>query len=263
MLKALITEAEHKALPESIQGHYAKQGDHYVLDVGEKEYKDKIKEFRDNNVTITQKYEQALKDAEKFKDIDPEKYQRAIDEIAKLEEIEDGELLKKGKTGAEQLVNKRLAQRQKDWEAQKKAIETERDTHKQQADRYKGLHGKLVVETQGFQHISNIAVPRKNSLMILANMLHDNFVATDDGKLAAKEGKLGPKQEPLTLEDFGKSLLADYSYLFEAATGGGAGGGNKKTGGGPGVTVIDRDPLAFGANAEAIAKGTAVVRNNS
>jgi hypothetical protein len=261
-LKPVLNETEWKGLPPAIQECYVKSGDHYAVDVDEKEYTSKVKEFRDNNVALAQKRDDLQTALDKFKDVDLDKYARAMEELTKLEEIEDGELLKKGKTGAEQLVNKRLATKEKAFADKLKLVETERDTAIKQSQQYKGLHGKLLVETTGISHINNIAVPRKNAMPLLTGLLHENFMAGDDGKLVPREGKTTAKGEPLTMEEFGKTLLADHAYLFEAATGGGAGGGNKKTGVAGNVQVIDRDPLSFGQNADSIAKGTTVVRQN-
>jgi len=63
--------------------------------------------------------------------------------------------------------------------------------------------------------------------------------------------------EHMSVEEWAESLLTDAPHLFRASKGGGA--GSTALNGGPKKFIQGGDPLVFGQNLEAIAKGETVV----
>lgn len=83
-----------------------------------------------------------------------------------------------------------------------------------------------------------------------------------DGKIVAANGEAPvyskrKPTEPLTVEEWASELSTEAPHLFKPSKGGGASPG--QSGGGVARRTISNDPLEFGRNAEAIAKGEVVV----
>src|SRR5574337_522222 len=82
---------------EAVRPLYVQQGDKFVLDVDGVVAKEKLDEFRNNNIELQ-------KQIEKYKDVDPVKYRELM---AIQKKITEKELLDKGEV--DQLVNLRVA----------------------------------------------------------------------------------------------------------------------------------------------------------
>lgn len=260
MLKALIIKAEYDKLPEAIKAHYTVVGEgddaNYTLGVDDKTYTTKLKEFRDNNVTLTKRQEELLATAEKFKDVDLEKYSRAMEELSKIDELEDAEMLKKGKFNL--VMEKRTKQMRDEYEKTAKQLTTELSNAKTQAQQLQRDYHDLLIDTTVQSQLSEIGVVRKNAMPHLLHLGRQTFTVGEDGRsVVAREGQQNSKGEPISFKDWGEVLLKEHEFLFESSGGGGAGGGKKevvvKKGG---ITMVPNNPLSIGQNAEGIAKGT-------
>ena len=86
MLKAKLSAERYESADESIQKLYKKSGDDYVLQVEGMTTKDKLDEFRDNNVEL-------MKQLEKLKDIDLDEYKQLKKEHKEreMEKLSDSE----------------------------------------------------------------------------------------------------------------------------------------------------------------------------
>ena len=78
-LKYLIEKAEFDGLSEGVKGLYKADGTRYVLDVDGAVAKDRLDEFRNNNIELQQRLD-------KLKDIDPAKYKELMDLDQKVKE---------------------------------------------------------------------------------------------------------------------------------------------------------------------------------
>ena len=131
MLKFRLDSESHSALSEAEQTFYEKSGDDYQLMVEGAVDKSKLDEFRTNNV-------QLLKDAEKFKGVDLEKYNKALEAERVLRE----EQLIKDKD-FDTLISEKTAVIQSDYEAKIKNLEDEIQSSK---GSYQSLISKHEIE---------------------------------------------------------------------------------------------------------------------
>jgi len=260
-LKATVKSLDEVA--EQFRSLYIQVGDEYALDVEEKDYKTKIAEFRDNNISMRKQLEEAVKKEEdlkqlqaqlqQFKDIDPEKAREALDRINKLEEEK---LIDAGKI--DELLAQRTERMRTDYtskiEALEKALQNTSDQEKQLRSK---LHS-TVIDTSLQQAVSNVATVRKGAMQdILARgrgvwQLDDNgnpIPRGEDGKVLYGTDAA----QPLTMEEWAQGLARDAGYLFEGNHGGGAGGGMDDTT--VEGQVLASDQHALSTNLEAIAAG--------
>jgi hypothetical protein len=103
-LKHTITKLED--VPENVRTLYVAQGDKFVLDVDGVVPKEKLDEFRNNNIALQQQID-------KYKDLDPVKYRELM---AIQQKITEKELLDKGEV--EKLVELRVTTMRDDHDLQ-------------------------------------------------------------------------------------------------------------------------------------------------
>lgn len=254
-LKAKITEEEFGELAEVLQEHYTKQGDEYVLDTDDKGYKDRISEFRNNNIALQQELESLKADLGKFKGIDPAKYQ---DTINKLQELEDKKLIDAGQI--DELLAQRTERMRQDYEGRTQALETDRERFKALAQKRQELLQKTLVNSAVAEAVSSVGVPAKGALPDIQARATSLWHVDEDGNVVAMEGdtvKYGADgKNPLSMAEWAESLKQTAPHLFEGSSGGGAGGGGGKQNGG-GSTVVSRADLSN--NLEDVAAGKVAV----
>lgn len=271
-LKATINALTE--VDEALRSLYVQQGDVYVLDVDESEYKSRIGEFRDNNVALKQELEKlkelaggndALREMlKKYEGIDdPEAAREALE---KMKSIEEKKLIDAGQIDqvVEQRLNERTDRMKRDYESQ---IEALQKANGEWETKYNGTHGRLsevLIDTALQQAVTSVAPIRKGAMQDILARGRRVWSLDDDGHPVARntDGKIiygKDGKDPITQEEWAQSLLYDAPYLFEGNAGGGAGGGG---GGGSGdkgvISVTDQD--AINANIEGIAKGEVLVQ---
>lgn len=260
MLKLRIKTLEEVA--EAFRAEYEKDGDEFVLKT---DGEDKLKEFRSNNLKLMKEKEALSAEVTKFKGIDPERYAIANAALEELEKNEEGQLIKAGKLDV--VIERRTKALQK--QHQEEQVKLAEIIKKQTAvsNTYKAKLSNLVLRDEITKAVTTVASIREGALDDIINRATSKFSIDDDGNLVPV-GPDGTKYHgvdgttPLTTEDWAKGLVKSATHLFEPSKGAGAGGGDK---GGTqpskdGIKTISRDdPVEFGRNLEAIAKGTVKV----
>lgn len=251
MLKLLISKKEYDELPDAVKEHYKAEGEDFVLDSDDSSMKSKISDFRNNNIELRKKIEQATAELTRYKDIDPEKYQEAVE---KLQELEEKQLLDNNQV--EDLINLRTDRMRATYDGKINALETSLNAEKEGKS---VVESKLASELLGGR-VSRVvtklgkvkvgALPYIESAAAQVFKLQDGELVPMKGKdvLYGKDGK-----DPLTMEEFVTDLQETSPFLFEGSSGSNASGNN---GSGQGSSSVDRtDAAAFSSNLEKIAKG--------
>lgn len=257
-IKAILTKEEHTALPKDMQALYVVDGDTFVLEgVDDTEYATKLGEFRTNNRKLMDERKALESAAAKFKGVDLEKYQKAMEALGKIDEQEDAELLKAGKM--DEVVKKRVATLQSEHAQQLKILQDNLTTKSAAEEKYRKQLAGLLIETSVMKALPGS--PRKSAVADIMSRAREVWQVDEEGKLKA-EGVFNDKAQPVTMEEWGKKLLVDAPHLFEPSSGGGSGGGQKHNTTGGKYQVNGRDPVAVGKAAADIASGKATVVND-
>ncbi len=259
-------------VPEELRSYYVQVGDEYVFDIDGSDVKDRISEFRSNNIDLAKKLEAATAEAKKlaklqedfkqFDGIDPEKARKALETVGKIDEKK---LLDEGKF--EELFDQRTERMRRDHASQvdalTKSLETERD-------RAKDLRGKLsdhLINDSLQRAIGEVAVPKQGSMRDILARGREVWKLDEEKNepvprnpagdiIYGKEGK-----SPIGMKEWAEDLAANAPFLFESSSGGGAGGSRHRKEGQKQVSWDDQRGLSD--NLQGIADGdvTAVPNN--
>jgi hypothetical protein len=264
MLKKTVKTLEE--VPEQYRALYEKKGDVFVLSVeiegdgggDDKENKKKLAEFRENNIKLQRQLEEQTKLLEQFKDIDPNSIKDGQAALNAMKEGEEKELIKQGKL--DEVINRRLETYRKQVEKDRKDTETRIKALEGENGELKGKYGHLLIDTKVNEVIGGIGTVRKGAMSDILNRARSTWKANEKGELTA-EGLYNEEGKPMSLEEWGRSLLQDASYLFEPSQGGGAKGGDKKAGKDVNAprSISGNDPVEFGKNLKDIASGKVTV----
>ena len=206
--------ASKEEIPEGLQEHYTQKDGIFVLDGFV--HKNKVDEFRTNNISLAKEKEELQTQLLKFKDIDPTKYSEAV---SKLQDLENDRLAEAGEfkvlkanleqQHADQLVKEKAAREniQKGWNAEKIANATSNAVlkHALPAD------GNMRYIQADIQAVTSID-PETNAIVFL-----------DDKGLKLKN-EAGDAD--LTLEEYLTKQYIPKSNLFQKSEGSGSVGGN-------------------------------------
>ena len=237
MLKARVKSLD--GIPEALQSLYAKQGDDYVLEVEGMVGKDKLDEFRDNNISLQKRMDDLSK---QFEGIDPAKA-RKLDEEART--AREDALKAAGKV--DEIVAERVAAMKADHEKQMKALQDDRDSTRK--------HLEVEVIDNAIRAAAAKGSVRDTAIddVLLRGRSVFRMV---DGKAIPMEGEkpvFGKSGDPMGIEEWVGGLATSAPHLFRESQGAGA---NKGQGKGVGAGQIARDDTAgFLANVDKIASG--------
>lgn len=272
-IKPIIASLDE--VPEALRELYVKEGDSYVLEMDDTEFKGKISEFRNNNIELAKENASLKEQAQlaqelkerlaAFGDVDPAAAKAAME---KMHAIEEKKLIDAGEI--DQVVEQRVAQRverlRSDAEGKIKALEKAKDELQGQVDLFKGKLQNEVVDNALQKAVSSVAPVRKGAMQDILSRGRTIWSLDDDGMPIPKGsdgdvmyGKDGTKK--ITMEEWAQGLLLEAPYLFEGSAGGGANGNIGSGDGQKYVNATDQDTI--NANIEAIANGEVVVRNTS
>jgi hypothetical protein len=263
-LKPIIGEEDFKKLPEAIQAFYDKEDgeDTYTLSTDDGAYRKKLDEFRGNNVTLKRQKEELQTALDKFKDVDPERWEQAKEALDFLEKDEDAKLLKSGKF--EEVVSKRTKKLEETYKTKLKELEDKLKLATEEGGKYKGRFGALLTDTKFSDIFNGISTPKKGAMADILRRARETW-DTKDEELAFRDAEgSDPDGKPWTPESWAKHLISEAPYFFEAGTGGGGAGGQKgKDGGGGKISILrNPTPAEFAKNADAIAKGEVKVQRD-
>jgi hypothetical protein len=238
-LKSKVTKDEHATLPDPLKEHYTERDGAFVLE-GLVEAAS-LKQFRESAVNA-QKELTALR--ERYKDIDPDEYVKLKDEATKRKptdpDLAQMEILKQIEA-----ATKPLTKRLQLIEDEKAELLREKQAtlfHKTITDA--ALKAGVVAE-----HIDDVV----NRARTFGFTVIENAVKAMRGNDVVTDEKTG---EPVQLDGWLKQMPAAF---YGRTSGGGAGSGRER-GELRGRILHDPDPLAFGRNAAAIAKGEVTVQ---
>lgn len=264
MLKRKVSDIN--AVPEALRTLYKKVGENeWVLEIEGlddtaemQELRRKVGEFRETNITLANQKRDLEAKAEKFKDVDLDKYAEAKEALDAINAIQEKEMIKQGRF--DEVVQKRLQAAQAQWDEAKKKSEARIKALEESESKYKGNYGKLKVATEVNRVFPTIAAIRPGAHDDVLERTYKVWKVNDSDELEAKE-LYGADGKPMSFEDWGKGLVKAAGHLFEAGSGGGAGGGDKKKAlpNGNEKTVVAGDNDAFLRNLDGIAAGKVVV----
>ena len=194
---------------ENLRSLYKAEGDAFILDADGIVPKERVDEFRTNNIQL----QQAL---DKLKDVDPVKYA----ELIKLDkDVQEGKLIKEGKL--EEVVNLRVGEMRRTLEA----------TNTQLNNQLTAANAQLsvvlidnAVKTSALK--SGIASTAVDDVVLRARGIYtvkDGTPVPQNAKGEVIYGKDGTT--PMPMDDWVKGLKETAPHLFVASSGSGAGGG--------------------------------------
>lgn len=255
MLKSFVKSLD--GVDEKFRDLYEKTEGGFLLQVEDKDYKSKLDEFRSNNINLNNQIKQLTTTAEKFKDVDPEKY---AEMHAQLDELKDKKLMDEGKV--DELIEQRTERMRQETANQISTLTKAKETAESNATKLQTqLHG-IAVNDGITKTVGDIAVVRQGAMTDILSRAGSVWAVSEKGGLEAKDsegniiyGKDG--KDPLTPKEWVEDLHKEAPFLFEPNKGGGAPGSGKPQ---PGAKVISPgDKAAFADNIDAIADGTVVV----
>jgi Skp family chaperone for outer membrane proteins len=206
-LKTKLGKADHDALDETLKSLYVPDGEGFKLDADFEDV-DGLKAKRDE---LLGKLTDAQKLAKQFEGLDPEAARNAL---AKLNEIEDGQLIKK------QQFDELFTKKKSEWDAEKEAMQNRINAQtKRQAEQ--DLATKLIN--------AGVKAKRAEDLAIVLTQKHIKYVE-DNGDVTWKtiDGL-----ESVDLDKYIPALKETKGDYFEstAAIGSGATGSSNNNGG--------------------------------
>jgi hypothetical protein len=197
--------------PEALRSFYVQQGDKFVLDAEGAVPKDKLDEFRTNNIDLQRQLE-------KYKDVDPAKYRELLEIDRKIREKE---LLDAGKV--DELVELRTSTMRETYETEKTKLTSD-----------------LTVANTRLEQllIDNVVKTSAIKLGVIAEAVDDvvlrakTMFRIENGQPVPKDadgkviyGKDG--SSPMSVDEWLTGLKTSARHLFLGSAGSGAGGGNR------------------------------------
>jgi hypothetical protein len=258
MLKLFIKALED--VDEKFRGLYKQTEGGFMLEVDDKDFKSRLDEFRNNNIALKKEKERLEAEMQRFKGIDPDKYEEAQEALKKVKALEEKKLLEAGEV--DKVVEQRVAEMRRSFEAQVNAKDQRLKQLEGENGTFRGRLGALLIDQGISEAVSKFGQPRKGAIADIRNRAHALFQVDNEGnvKPLTGDGKgFDSEGNPLTFDTFAKRLLDEAPYLFEPSSGGGAGGGKKQDLPGGAQVLKNPDPHTFGLNLEDIASGKKTV----
>lgn len=207
-LKFMIDKLED--VPENVRGLYRPEGDKFVLDVEGAVQKERLDEFRTNNINLQ-------KQLDALKGVDPVKYRELVN-IQR--QIEEGELIKAGKV--DEVVNLRVS-------AMKEELEGRATSAEKALQKANDQLAAMMIDSQARTVAAKLgAVPSAlDDVVLRARALYtmDGGVPVpkdDKGVVFGRDGA-----SPMSIEEWAQRLKKDAPHLFHGSQGSGAAGGNR------------------------------------
>lgn len=238
----------------------------YVLDVEDGDFKSRLSEFRNTNITLSKQLEDAKKQAavaaelqeklKQFEGIDPEKARELQQQIR---DIEEKKLIDSGQI--EELFGKRTERMKADYEGKISAMQKQLKELTGERDGFRQNLESVVIDSGLQTEVLKVAAPRPGAMEdILARgrrvwKLGENSqpvpIDTDGKVMYGKDG-----QTTLSMQEWAQGLMQTAGYLFEPSSGGGGFGNQSNSYSGSESVVLSDDQDAINANLEGIANGS-------
>lgn len=213
MLK--VTYDSESDIPEDVKHLYEKKGEKWVLQF---EGQGRLAEFRDNNRNLKKQLDETKQALEKFKGVDPEKYQEAVQ---KLRDLEDEKLIKAGQL--DEVLEKRTERMRADFDNQLNAYKTRSEKAEKMAEALKGKISEMTIETEIAKAVGDTGEVKKGALGVITLQAKQAWKVDDNGNMYATNSDgskiYGENGDPLTIPEWTKSLKDSQPFLFEESTG--------------------------------------------
>ncbi|MCP4149819.1 MAG: hypothetical protein GY757_18890 [bacterium] len=236
MLKKSYKEEDE--IPKGLEEHYIKKGEKWCLDF---EGAGKLTEFRANNRKMKAEIDGLKKNAEKFVDIDPEKY---AEYQQKIQDIEDKKLIEAGQL--DEVVEKRTDRMRKDYDSRVAGFKDRTETAEKLVGGLKDQLSVLTIDNAITSTIGNIAQVKKGAMGLVTLQARAIWSVNDKGQPVATRDDgtalYGPNGDPITIKEWTEKLVKDAPYLFEPSQGSGSMGSGNTTSG----REIDTKGMVFG-----------------
>lgn len=244
-------------IPEPYHELYEKTDEGFVLSgIDDTDFKSRIKEFRENNINLNEQLKTATKDLERYKDIDPEQYKKLLEIKQRIESDEEARMIAEGKL--EEVLERRTEALRADLGTRAEKAEERAQKFEEDARRYRQQVNEFRIG-QAFQTSLEKSKHQiqKGAHKDVMNRIHAIFRMDDKDTIRAyepdgKTPKYGKDGKEMTFDEAIEDLVQEAPFLFVGSRGGGAEGGNYSRS--DQEMLNETDPLAFGRNAEKIAK---------
>lgn len=229
-----------------------------------------VDEFRTNNRNLHRENEELKQLIGKFKGIDPEKAKEAQAALDRIDQMEEGKLIKEGKL--DDVIGRRTAKLRSELEGQIKSAEKRAAEMEESFKKTQGRLHRMVIEDKVRATVTKVAQVRPEAIPDVLRRAREVWVMDEKENLVPKDPATGEiiygakgNNTPLSLEEWTEGLVKDAPHFFEAS----GGSGSKREGSRPatgnqssaGKVVVDSsDPYDMGRNAQAIAEGKAILR---
>jgi hypothetical protein len=244
-LKAVLTKAEHDALPDPLKEHYVAKDDAFILEADGVE---RLDEFRTNNRRLNSELEQARARLKAYDGIDPQEYGRLKAEV---------ERLTKAPVKDDKELEERIERVTAPLKQSVKQLQDERDALKRQN------------EEQTFQtHVTSVA----QKIGILNEFMPDVLSRATRAGFRLADGEVrgfrGGTDDPLRADDGKEVTLERFMREQPAAFFGTTKGSNNAPGARPGSgansgaavkKLYNPSPAELGRLSKEIAAGTVEV----
>jgi len=222
-------------LDDATKALYVEKDGAFHLDVEKVEdpkLKANITEFRNKNIQLMKEKEDLKLEAEKYKEIDIDKYNEAVKVLQKLDDkklFDDGNI--------DEIISKRTSSMKRDYEKQIENLTKIVNEVKETSVKSKKALEVSTIDNRIQIEIQKVGKIRKGTMediiargrRIFSMDDNDNLVAHEaDG--SAKFGKDGVT--PLNIKEWAEELPLEAAHFFEPSSGSGAAGGagsDKKT----------------------------------
>ena len=262
-LKPVIDSLD-QVLPD-LRQHYVSQGDQYVLEIdgdpagfvsrtSHVEMQNRVAQFRDSNLELTERLKDAAKLTAQFDGIDPIQARAALQSTA--------ELSKKGVRKAAD-VDSAVSAALESFKATElqplRQLLTDERAARLEADQKVAQATLKNAVLKSFR----AAGGQDQALDFVVNRAGDVFEPNGDGQLKAKAGAYSTENpgEPLTLTEWMQTQTKDISFAFGSSNGGSSrhGDGNSRTIPSGVKTLTNPSPLELGKYGADIRAGKVVI----
>ena len=266
-MKLKAVYKNYSDIPSEFRELYSEIGNEYVLSVDDSDYKNRISEFRNNNIELSRQLENMKTSTEKmsvleeqlqrYSGLDPDQAREAV---ARMQELSDKKLIEEGKI--DELLNQRTDRMRSDYEGKINALTEALENARGGEQTLKSKLTEVVVDSQLQSAINAIAPAKRGAMEYILSKGRQTWTLGENNEPVplGADGKVIYGKDPqkvLSMEEWAQGLLQESPYLFEQSSGGGSSGSN--SGQTIGKTIHLSDTDAISANLEAIAAGTVSV----
>lgn len=243
-LKAMLENLD--GVDAAIAALYEKVGNQYILSIDDGGFKDKISEFRNNNIDLSNKLkgqDDLQAKLALFGDIDPEKAKAALQQ---MQDLQEKKLLDAGQL--EEVLAQRTERMRSDYDGKVIALQKALDTSQEKTKSFSGQLSKVVIDNALQTAVLGAATVKQGAMQDVLARGRTTWSLDDDGKPLPKGsdgtvmyGTDGKTQ--LTMDEWAQGLTTSATYLFEPSSGGGGQGNDERQSGGKVIDAGDHDRI--------------------